>query len=146
MRSVFRQQTLKQLMYYQNLKKHQAYCQKRGCNMSVCSAVTRGPVQYMTLKYSAVLRILILSIMHWYVVQYSILQCILKHLTIEYLKTMEQYILLDKVYLLVNLKSCQTIVLNWAIWENILNIGSVLVVAPQTPPHLRKCAKVQYLF
>ena len=39
---------------------------------------------------------------------------ILNHLTMDYSKTMEEYILLDKVYFLVNLKSCHTRVLNWA--------------------------------
>ena len=32
---------------------------------------------------------------------------------------MEEYILLDNVYFLVNLKTCHARVLNWAIWENI---------------------------
>ena len=44
---------------------------------------------------------------------------ILNHLTMDYWKTMEEYILLDKMYFLVNLKSCHTRVLNWAIRENI---------------------------
>ena len=32
---------------------------------------------------------------------------------------MEEYILLDRVYFLVNLKTCRARVLNWAIRENI---------------------------
>ena len=44
---------------------------------------------------------------------------ILNHLIMDYWKTMEEYILLDKVYFLVNLKSCHARVLNWAILENI---------------------------
>ena len=38
---------------------------------------------------------------------------ILNHLTMEYFKTMEKYILLDKMYFLVNLWSCHTRVLYW---------------------------------
>ena len=49
----------------------------------------------------------------------NIVQYILNHITMDYFKTMEYYILLDKVHFLVNLKSCLARVLNWAIQENI---------------------------
>ena len=51
--------------------------------------------------------------------QYQTIQDILNHLAMDYCKTMEKYILLYKVYFLVNLKSSHARVLNWAIQENI---------------------------
>ena len=47
---------------------------------------------------------------------------ILNHLAMEYLKTTEEYIHLDKVYFLVNLTSHHARILHWAIRENIRSV------------------------
>ena len=49
----------------------------------------------------------------------DLLFTILNHITMDDWKTMGENILQDKVYFLVNLKSCHARVLNWAIRDNI---------------------------
>ena len=73
-----------------------------------------------------------------------------RNLTIDYGKTMEKYILLDKVYFLVNFKSCHARVLNWAIRENVRPVelaqyGIFLYWASSTGRILSRIAKLRTL-